>query len=77
MILLLNNLNNKYKDFVYRMFTQLNEVLNFNKFITFLYKKDRFLKRNIKKIIMIAVIKKFNKKEKNKKKENNNLKREK
>ena len=59
---LLNNLNNKYKNFIYRILTQLNDVLNFNKFITLFYKEDRFFKRNIKKIIMIVVIKKYHKK---------------
>ena len=62
MTLLLNNLNDKYKNFVYRIFTQLNEVLDFNKFITFFHEENRFLKRDIKKIIIIAVIKRFNKK---------------
>ena len=68
MIILLNNLNNKYKDFIYRIFIQLNEISNFNRFVTFFHEKDRFFKRDIKKVIMIAIIKKFNKKQKNKKK---------
>ena len=62
MFILLNNLNNKYKNFVYRMLTQLNNVSNFDKLITFLHEKDRLFKRNIKEIIIIAIIKRYHKK---------------
>ena len=69
----MNNLNDKYKNFVHRMLTQLNEVSDFNKLITLIYEKDRLFKRNIKKITITAIMKRFNKKQKNKKKKNNNL----
>ena len=62
MFVLLNNLNSKYKDFVYRILTQLNDVLNFDKFVTLFYKKNRLFKKDIKEIIMIAIIKKYHKK---------------
>ena len=45
MILLLNNLNDKYKDFIHRILTQLNKISDFNKFITFIHEKDRLLKK--------------------------------
>ena len=59
MFILLNNLNNKYKNFVHRILTQLNDILNFNKLITLFYKENRFFKKNIKEIIMIAIMKRY------------------
>ena len=76
MFVLLNNLDSKYKNFVYRILTQLNDVSDFNKFVTLLYEEDRLFKRNIKEIIMIAIMKRYHKKQIDKKafKENINSK---
>ena len=60
--LLLNNLNEKYKNFIHRLIIQLDDIPNFNKIVTLLYKKKRLLKRNIKEIAIIAAIKRFQKK---------------
>ena len=70
--LLLNNLNGKYKDFIYHLITQLNDMPNFNKIVTLLHKKERLLKRDIKEIAIIATIKRFQKEQKKKKKGNTN-----
>ena len=59
MFVLLNNLNSKYKNFVYRMLTQLNNVSDFDKLITLFHEEDRLLKRDIKKIIMIVIMKRY------------------
>ena len=61
MFMLLNNLNNKYKDSVHRILTQLNDVSDFNKLVTLLHEKNRFFKKDIKKIIIIIIIKKYHK----------------
>ena len=71
-ILLLNNLNRKYKDFIYRLMIQLDDIPNFNKIVTLLYKKKQLLKRNIKEIAIIATIKRFQKEQEEKKKGNIN-----
>ena len=68
--LLLNNLDIKYKNFVHRIITSLNEVLDFDKIITLLHEKERLLKRDIKEQVMIVVMKRF-KQEKNEKKTSN------
>ena len=48
--MLLNNLNEKFKEFVYRLLIYMkNKTLKFNKIIALLYKEERFLKKNIKK----------------------------
>lgn len=60
--LLLNNLNSKYKDFVHRLVTQLDNILDFDKIVTLLHEEDRLLKRDIKKQAMIASMRKFQKK---------------
>ena len=60
-ILLLNNLNEKYKDFIYRLIIQLDDIPNFNKIVTLLYKEKRLLKRDTKEIAIIAAIKRFQK----------------
>ena len=57
--LLLNNLDIKYKNFVHRTITSLNEVLDFDKIVTLLHKKERLLKRDIKEQVMIAAMKRF------------------
>ena len=46
--LLLNNLDSKYKDFVYRLITQLDDMPDFNKIVTLLHEEDRLLKRDVK-----------------------------
>ena len=70
--LLLNNLNGKYKDFIYRLIIQLDDIPNFNKIVTLLYKEERLLKRDTKEIAIIATVKRFQKKQKEKKKGNIN-----
>ena len=57
--LLLNNLDIKYKNFVHRIITSLNEVLDFDKIVTLLYEEERLLKRDIKEQVMIVVMKRF------------------
>ena len=48
--MLLNNLNKKFKKFVYRLFIHIkNKTLEFNKIVALLYKEKRLLKKNIKK----------------------------
>lgn len=75
--LLLNNLNVKYKNFVHRLLTQLDDVPEFDKIVTLLYKKDRLLQRDSKEQSITAAIKRFNKKQENKKisRSNNDLDR--
>ena len=48
--MLLNNLNKKFKEFVYRLLIYIkNKIFKFNEIIVLFYKKKRFLKKNIKK----------------------------
>ena len=48
--MLLNNLNKKFKEFIYRLLIYIkNKTLEFNKIVVLLYKEKRFLKKNIKK----------------------------
>ena len=48
--MLLNNLNKKFKEFVYRLLIYIkNKTLEFNEIVVLLYKKERLLKKNIKK----------------------------
>ena len=48
--MLLNNLNRKFKEFVYRLLIYIkNKTPEFNKIIALLYKKKRLFKKNIKK----------------------------
>ena len=48
--MLLNNLNKKFKEFVYYLLIYMkNKIFEFNEIIVLLYKKERFLKKNIKK----------------------------
>ena len=48
--ILLNNLNKKFKEFVYRLLIYIkNKTLKFNKIVALLYKEKRLLKKNIKK----------------------------
>ena len=39
--LLLNNLDSKFKDFVYRLITRLDELPDFDEIVTILYEEDR------------------------------------
>ena len=47
-LLLLNNLNFKYKKFTYRTIISLNDILDFDKMITLLYKEEYLFKRDNK-----------------------------
>ena len=48
--MLLNNLNEKFKEFVYRLLVYMkNKILDFNEIVALLYKEERLLKKNIKK----------------------------
>ena len=48
--MLLNNLNKKFKEFIYRLLVYIkNKTLEFNEIIILLYEEKRFLKKNIKK----------------------------
>ena len=48
--MLLNNLNRKFKEFVYRLLIYIkNKTLEFDKIVALLYKKERLLKKNTKK----------------------------
>ena len=48
--MLLNNLNKKFKEFVYRLLIYMkNKILKFDEIVALFYKKERLLKKNIKK----------------------------
>ena len=65
--LLLNNLDIKYKDFVHRTITSLNEVPDFDKIVTLLHEEERLLKRDTKEQAMAAAMKRFKQEEDEKK----------
>ena len=65
--LLLNNLDSKYKDFVHRLVTSLDDVPNFDKIVTLLHEEDRLQKRDNKESAMAAALRKFNKDQEEKK----------
>ena len=47
--MLLNNLNRKFKEFVYRLFVYIkNKTPEFNEIVALLYEEERLLKKNIK-----------------------------
>ena len=47
--MLLNNLNKKFKEFIYYLLVYMkNKTFKFNKIVALLYKEKRFLKKNIK-----------------------------
>ena len=48
MLLLLNNLDSKYKKFTYRIIISLNDILDFDKMITLLHEEKRLFKRDNK-----------------------------
>ena len=61
--MLLNNLDEKFKEFVYRLLIYIkNKTLEFNEIVALLYKEERLLKKNIKKQALYTTINKFNKK---------------
>ena len=70
--LLLNNLDGKYKDFVHRLVTQLDDMPDFDKIVTLLHEEERLLKRDTKEIAMAAAVKRFQKEQEEKKKGNTN-----
>ena len=48
--MLLNNLDKKFKEFVYRFLVYIkNKTLEFNEIVALLYKENRLLRKNIKK----------------------------
>ena len=48
--MLLNNLNKKFKEFIYRLLIYIKKKsLEFNKIVVLLYKEERLFKKNIKK----------------------------
>lgn len=59
--ILLNNLDGKYKDFVYRLLTTLEDVPEFDKIVIFLHEEDRLFKRDNKEFAMVAVMKRYQK----------------
>lgn len=67
MSLLLNNLNTKYKDFVHRQLTTLDDVPDFDKILTLLHGEDRLLKRDNKEQAMAAALRKLHKEREEKK----------
>ena len=64
---LLNNLDSKYKEFVHRLVTQLDDIPNSDKTVTLLHQEDRLQKRDLKEQAMAAAMKKFNKSQEEKK----------
>ena len=47
--MLLNNLNEKFKEFVYRLLVYIkNKTLEFDEIVALFYKEERLLKKNIK-----------------------------
>ena len=81
--MLFNNLDNKYKLFVYRIIISLDDISNLNKIVVLLYEEERFLKRDSKKIVIATIIKNkklerdinldWNKKVDNWEEDNNNI----
>ena len=65
--LLLNNLDTKYKDFIHRLVTQLDDIPNFNKIVTLLHEEDRLLRKDVKEQAMAASLKRFHKEQEEKK----------
>ena len=63
----LNNLDGKYKDFVHRLVTQLNDLPDFDKIVTLLHEKDRLLKRDNKEQAMVAAMRRYQKEQGEKK----------
>ena len=55
--MLLNNLDSKYKLFVYRIIISLDNVSNFNKIVVLLHEEERLLKRDNKKIAIATAMK--------------------
>ena len=48
--MLLNNLNEKFKEFVYRLLVHMKDKTpEFDEIVALLYKKERLLKKNTKK----------------------------
>ena len=48
--MLLNNLDKKFKEIVYRLLIYMkNKTFKFDEIVVLLYKEKRFLKKNIKK----------------------------
>lgn len=71
-ILLLNNLDSKYKDFVHRLVTQLDNMPDFDKIVTLLHEEDRLLKRDVKEQAITASMKRFQKEQEDKKNSRSN-----
>ena len=65
--LLLNNLDGKYKDFVYCLVTQLDDLPDFDKIVTLLHEEDCLLKRDNKEQAMAASMKRYQKDQEEKK----------
>ena len=66
--MLLNNFNEKFKEFVYRLLIYMkNKIPKFDEIVVLFYKKERLLKKNIKKQALYTIMNKFNKKQKKKK----------
>ena len=66
--MLLNNLDGKFKEFVYRLLVHMKDKTpEFDEIVALLYEEKRLLKKNIKEQALYIVINKFNKKQKKKK----------
>ena len=65
--ILLNNLDGKFRDFVHRLLTTLDELPNFDKIVTTLHEEDRLLKRDNKDQAMAAAMKRYQKEQEDKK----------
>ena len=73
--LLLNNLDSKFKDFVHRLITRLDELPDFDEIVTILHEEDRLQKRDNKDQAMAAAMRKFQKEQDEKKSKSNNSNR--
>ena len=66
--MLLNNLNEKFKEFVHGLLIHIKDkTLEFNEIIALLYEEERLLKKNIKEQALFSAINKFNKEQEEKK----------
>ena len=64
--ILLHNLDSKYKEFIHRMITQLEELPDFDRIITLLHEEERLLSRDSKKQAITAQIRRFQKEQEEK-----------
>lgn len=70
--LLLNNLDGKYKDFVHRLVSSIDEVPDFERIVTMLREEEYLLKRDSNELAMAAALKNIYKEQDDKKSDRGN-----